>query len=283
MAYLVIWLIYTSAMLEYVMFRSKLWTDEEMINAVKSSFSIASVLSRLNLKIAGSNYRTVKRAVKRLKLDISHWTGQGHLRGKTHNWAPTRAFEDILIEDSDYVSTFSLKHRLIKANLLSYECSVCHISSWQGKELALQLDHINGVNNDHRLENLRLLCPNCHSQTDTFAGKNKKKMVGPEGLEPPVAISAAALEAAVSAIPPRPHNQCNKCQRPIQKRSNRCTYCKTDEKIVWPSKEELEKLVWSTSCSKLSQQLGVSDKAIEKRCKKLGISKPPRGYWAKQH
>lgn len=269
--------------MEYTMPKSKTWTDDQLIFAVKSSYSIASVLLQLGLKATGGNYKTIQNAVKRLQLNTSHWTGKGHLRGKTHNWAPMRDFEDILVEDSNYVSTFNLKHRLIRANLLSYECSVCHISSWQGKELALQLDHINGVNNDHRLENLRLLCPNCHSQTDTFAGKNKKKMVGPEGLEPPVAISAAALEAAVSAIPPRPQNQCNKCQRPIQKRSNRCTYCKTDEKIVWPSKEELEKLVWSTSCSKLSQQLGVSDKAIEKRCKKLGISKPPRGYWAKQH
>ena len=270
--------------MEYNMPKSRTWTDDQLIFAVKSFNSISGVLSQLSLKAAGGNYKTIENAVKRLQLSTSHWTGQGHLRGKSHNWAPIRAFQDILVEDSDYTSTFKLKHRLIKASLLPlYECSVCHVSSWQGNNLALQLDHINGKNNDHRLENLRLLCPNCHSQTDTFAGKNKRKRVGPEGIEPPVAISAAALEATVSAIPPRPQNQCNKCQRPIQKRSSRCTYCKNDEKIAWPSKEELEKLVWLTSCSKLSKQLGVSDKAIEKRCKKLGISKPPRGYWAKQH
>ena len=281
-AYLSICTAYVFALLEYIMVRSKNWTDDQMIQAVKSSYSIANVLSSLGLKIAGSNYRTVHRAVKRLQLDTSHWTGQGHLRGKTHNWSPSRDFQDILVKDSDYVSTFKLKHRLIKAKLLSYECTICHISSWQNQELALQLDHINGINNDHRLENLRLLCPNCHSQTDTFAGKNKKKLVGPEGLEPPIAISAAALEAAVYAIPPRPQNKCNKCERTINKRSFRCSVCK-DEKITWPSKEELEKLVWSISCSQLSKKLGVSDKAIEKRCKKLGISKPPRGYWAKQY
>jgi hypothetical protein len=269
--------------MEYGMAKTRTWTNEQLIFAVKSSYSIASVLSQLGLKITGSNYRTIKIAVKRLSLDISHWTGQGHLRGKTHNWAPSKALEDILVKSSDYTSTFNLKHRLIKANLLLYECSICRISSWQSKKLALQLDHINGVNDDHRLENLRLLCPNCHSQTDTFAGKNKNKMVGPEGLEPPVAISAAALEAAVSAIPPRPHNRCNKCQKPINRRSSRCSDCKTDEKISWPSKDELEKLVWSIPCSQLSKELGVSDKAIEKRCKKLGISKPPRGYWAKQY
>lgn len=260
--------------------KSKTWTDDQLIFAVKLSYSIASVLSQLSLKVAGGNYKTIENAVKRLQLSTSHWKGQGHLRGKSHNWAPTRAFQDILVEDSDYTSTSKLKHRLIKASLLpSYECSICHVSSWQGNDLALQLDHINGKNNDHRLENLRLLCPNCHSQTDTFAGKNKRKRAGV--LELPVSISAAALEIAVSAIPSRAQNQCNKCQRPIQERSSRCTHCKNDEKIAWPSKEELEKLVWLTSCSKLSKQLGVSDKAIEKRCKKLGISKPPRGYWTK--
>ena len=55
---------------------------------------------------------------------------------------------------------------------MEYKCQKCGISEWLGNPLTLQLDHINGVNNDHRLTNLRFLCPNCHSQTDTYAGKN---------------------------------------------------------------------------------------------------------------
>ena len=155
--------------------KSKTWTDDQLIFAVKSSYSIASVLLQLGLKATGGNYKTIQNAVKRLQLNTSHWTGQGHLRGKTHNWSPSIPLSNVLTEESTYTSTFRLKNRLLKDHLLVYECSICHISSWQGKELALQLDHINGVNNDHRLENLRLLCPNCHSQTDTFAGKNKRK------------------------------------------------------------------------------------------------------------
>ena len=161
--------------MEYIMPKSKTWTDDQLIFAVKSSYSIASVLSQLGLKAAGGNYKTIENAVKRLQLNILHWTGKGHLRGKNHNWSPSTPLSNVLTEESTYTSTFRLKNRLLKDNLLVYECSFCHISSWQGKELALQLDHINGVNNDHRLENLRLLCPNCHSQTSTFAGKNKRK------------------------------------------------------------------------------------------------------------
>ena len=65
--------------MEYGMAKTRTWTNEQLIFAVKSSNSIASVLSQLGLKITGSNYRTIKIAVKRLSLDISHWTGQGHL------------------------------------------------------------------------------------------------------------------------------------------------------------------------------------------------------------
>lgn len=70
---------------------------------------------------------------------------------------------------------FNLKKRILRLSLLKYECSECSLPpKWNGKVLSLQLDHINGVNNDNRIENLRFLCPNCHSQTETFAHKNRK-------------------------------------------------------------------------------------------------------------
>jgi len=73
----------------------------------------------------------------------------------------------------DYANRASVRRVIIKDGLLPYECSECDISEWNDKKLALHLDHINGKNGDHRLENLRFLCPNCHSQTDTYTGKNK--------------------------------------------------------------------------------------------------------------
>lgn len=68
-----------------------------------------------------------------------------------------------------------VKGRLLHAGLLKNECAMCGLSRWHGKALSLHLDHINGVRDDHRLENLRMLCPNCHSQTETYGGRNMKR------------------------------------------------------------------------------------------------------------
>lgn len=83
--------------------------------------------------------------------------------------------EEILVEGSSY-SRYHLKRRLIADGILPNQCFECGApAEWRGKPLSLILDHINGVPNDHRIGNLRLLCPNCNSQTDTFCGRNKQK------------------------------------------------------------------------------------------------------------
>ena len=74
----------------------------------------------------------------------------------------------------EYSSRASIRKVIIKENLIEYKCSECNIQTWNNKSLSLHLDHINGINNDNRLENLRFLCPNCHSQTETYTGRNKK-------------------------------------------------------------------------------------------------------------
>jgi Zn finger protein HypA/HybF involved in hydrogenase expression len=74
----------------------------------------------------------------------------------------------------DYSSRASVRRVILKENLIEYKCSECNVKTWNGKILSLHLDHINGINSDNRLENLRFLCPNCHSQTETYTGKNKK-------------------------------------------------------------------------------------------------------------
>ncbi len=150
------------------------YTDEEIIAAVKASFSVRGVLKILRLSPTGCNYKGMHANFARLGLDTSHFTGQGHLRGKHHGWTPKRPLSEILVVGSDYLGSSHLKHRLLKEGFLVNQCSRCGLPPvWQGERLTMILDHRNGDNRDNRLENLRLLCPNCNSQQPTFAGKNR--------------------------------------------------------------------------------------------------------------
>jgi len=87
-------------------------------------------------------------------------------------------------------SRWSIKRRLLEAGVLHNKCDECGISTWRGRPLSIQLHHCNGLRNDHRIENLRMLCPNCHSQTPSFAARNKEKKGG--GL--PYCNAKSALE-----------------------------------------------------------------------------------------
>ena len=152
------------------------WTDDNFVEAVKSNVSVAGVLRMLELGLTGGNYQSVHCHVRRLKLSTAHWTGQGHLKGRTHNWTKKRPLEEILVEDSDYLKGSHLKKRLIREEILADVCAECGLGSgWREKPLVLVLDHINGIHSDNRLTNLRVLCPNCDSQSSTFGGRNKKK------------------------------------------------------------------------------------------------------------
>jgi 5-methylcytosine-specific restriction endonuclease McrA len=92
-----------------------------------------------------------------------------------YNEERLQPLDDVMIENSSYPRR-SLKRRLLRYGILEYKCVLCdNNGSHNGQPLTLQLDHINGINNDHRLENVRLLCPNCHTQQDTYAGKNKPR------------------------------------------------------------------------------------------------------------
>ncbi len=90
-----------------------------------------------------------------------------------HNKKRTLPLEQVLVENSSY-ARHHVKRRVLKEKLLEYKCQCCGLGDeWNGKPIVLQLDHINGVNNDHRIENLRFVCPNCHTQQDTYSAKNR--------------------------------------------------------------------------------------------------------------
>jgi len=150
---------------------SSKYTNEQFIEAVKTSTSVRQVLSKIGVKEAGGNYKVAKDKIKRLNLDTSHFTGMGWLKGQTHKHT-TKPIEYYLTEDS-YHQSYKLKLRLISEGIKNHQCECCGITEWRGQPTPIELDHINGNNRDNRLENLRLLCPNCHAQTDTYRGRNK--------------------------------------------------------------------------------------------------------------
>lgn len=147
--------------------------DSEILLACSMNTSLQSTLKTLRLNPhSNSNVRWLKGKIQKCNYSCKHWTGQAHLRNKTHSWGAKKPLNEILILNSTYLWNASLKLRLLKDGILQYKCYSCGISEWNGSKISLQLEHKNGNNVDNREENLSLLCPNCHSQTATFAGRN---------------------------------------------------------------------------------------------------------------
>lgn len=162
---------------------------DELQRVARESFNSSEACRKLGLSGQGSSVTALKKLLLVKQIDISHWTGQLWSKGKTvfedSRVGKGVSVEDIFCKESKASSSY-VRKLILKKNLLPYHCSICGISaSWNGKELQLQLDHISGDRHDHRIENLRWVCPNCHSQTDTFCGKNqrRKKVSDEEILE----------------------------------------------------------------------------------------------------
>lgn len=148
-------------------------TDQEFIDLVKSSLNTSEVLFKLGYSTVGNSwgYSQIKQRMKKLNLTGKDFRGKSVTVEKLEQSAVNS--EELFCENSKHLRNI-LRNRIIKDNLIPYRCAICGITEWQGKNLSLELDHINGINNDNRLDNLRFLCPNCHSQTVTYGSKNKK-------------------------------------------------------------------------------------------------------------
>ena len=176
----------------------------------------------------------------------------------------TIPIENILVENSTYNRGANLKIRILREKLLPNICSVCDMKpEWNGKPLSLQIDHINGIRNDNRIENIRLICPNCHSQTATFAGRNSR-------------IKPNVCECGNSMSGFRMGQKCRICSSKEGGIKNR----KVKDR---PTKEELQILLWEKPTIKIAKDYGISDVAVCKWAKSYGLQKPPRGYWAKKY
>lgn len=166
--------------------REKKWTNDDFTEAVKNSYSYAEVLRQLGLKPAGSNYDMVKRKIKELEIDTSHMTGQLWSKGKKledskyHHGNPLK---EILVKDSTYTNMSKLKNRILNEGLKERKCECCGLTEWLGQPISLEMHHVNGIKNDLRIENLQILCPNCHAQTDNYRGKNIGKSAQLETID----------------------------------------------------------------------------------------------------
>lgn len=152
------------------------YTDEQFITAVTNAYSVREVLETLNLNSTGGNYVLFWKRVKQLQVNTSHFKGNGWAKGKTKS--ELKAYKSIYeyLGTDKRITSHNLKLKLFHEGLKKQSCEICNLgSSWCSKYLSLQLDHIDGDKLNNSLSNLRILCPNCHSQTDTFAGKNKGK------------------------------------------------------------------------------------------------------------
>lgn len=152
---------------------ARTWTDDDLREAVVASHNMKECLTRLGLTAGPGNRGTVKKYINKLSLDVSHWHGQSYSElGSGSRGYP---IEEILVEGSTY-KTCHLRDRLVKAGLKDLVCEGCGLNQWMGQPIPIEVDHVNGINNDHRIENLRFLCPNCHALTPTWRGRKNKAL-----------------------------------------------------------------------------------------------------------
>lgn len=230
--------------------RSIVWnkcSDSEFTDLVKKSKTYSEILRFFSLDHKGGNCKTVKARIEKLGIDSSHIPkGVTSNRGR-HFFVERIPLNKVLVDGSKY-NRADLKSRLISESLLEEKCYECGLAPlWNNKRLVLVLDHINGKSNDNRIENLRFLCPNCNSQTSTFAGRNTKKSIT---------------------------YNCPMCGNKRLKTSRVCYRCvgRTRRKVInRPSKEQLEKDILEMPMTKVGMKYGVSDNAVRKWIKQYDI------------
>lgn len=222
------------------------YTPEELQNLLDTSNGYMDVLRKIGLHNVGGNHNTLKRIVQEYGLDISKMEenrSKLYARNakKTHEMIKYD-LQDILSGKYPYYSSYNLAKRLVKEGIKEYKCEICGISEWNDKPISLQLDHKDGNHQNNCLENLRLLCPNCHSQTDTYAGKSSKRKQEEKDIQ---------------------------MDKPKTRKNKNLEKKNSKKEFVPPiCREDLKKLIREEPFETIGDKFGVSGNAIKKWCKK---------------
>jgi len=227
-------------------------SDEDFVDIIKNSITYSESMRKCGINNVG-NTRTIKKRIEELNLDISHFS-------RNYDGSSNRTYtnEKVFIENSLYNDRAGIKKRLMRDFGWDYKCNSCGISEWKNREkeivkISLELEHINGINNDHRIENLEFLCPNCHSTTSTFRGKNK--------YNDPKSIIKSILNDIIDNV----LNRCIDCKTNIYKKSDRCDKCnKIFSRKIRPSLEQLKKDIKELNYVQTGKKYNVSDNCIRK-------------------
>lgn len=222
--------------------RIRVWDLSKLPEAIQQSECWADVCRLLGRPSGGTAQATVLRWATKLELDSSHFSKSiGWERGVGRFGKENRTPNTELFCENSTVSRSRIRDRLLNDELIEYRCQFCGSDgTWFNVKISLEIDHINGVSNDHRLENLRWLCPNCHATTITYAGKNKCIVKPPN----PGVVNPTWRND------PRPKNR----------------------KVKWPTKDELRNLISEIgNWRELGRRFGVSDNAVKKWAKNYGL------------
>lgn len=242
------------------------YTRELLAPLVASSDCVSEVLRKLGFSsMSSGTHRHITKRIKTLGLDTSHFVGSRKIH-KSYGGRNKVPWSGLLVKHEQRISTSRLRRAMIESGV-DYRCRECGQEPlWHGKPLVLQIEHKNGDNSDCRPENVEFLCPNCHTQTPTHG---KPKCIRP----------ARTCQSCGSRIKHR--NKSGHCVECYTPKMRNCKPVPRRMTPAIPTTIALLELVWAIPTTALAARLGVSDKAINKWCKKRGIPKPGPGYWRK--
>lgn len=258
-----------------------LMTEEKLKEQVPNCFSKRELLNNLGLAPYGGNYKTLNAALKKFKIDASHFTGRGWRKGRQFINKKSIPLKDILVKNSTYTNSNCLRKRLLKEKIFDRKCYGCGNTEWQGKPIPIELEHKNGDNRDHRIKNLTLLCPNCHALSKHYRGKNADW----GKLKSKIKKEKIRIRKEKEAI----IRYCT-CGNKLNKKNKtgHCIICikkvpKIEQrKVPRPDREQLKELIRTLPFTTIGKNFGVSDNAVRKWAKNYKLDLPKRlGYWAK--